>query len=179
MDSPTHQQHQPTLPGNCLPCPQHRQYLCRSGSGSPRRSPWEGPSAPSSHPLQCACARPESFSRDSAREGVVDQVARWRDSAESSCVGNQSRGSSGCREGREARRPRASELVHHPTSHCQLFDPWKSLFLSERYIPVPSRIHRFGPSFQRTLRIPCCGRSSAAQSQSWTRSDTCCSFRPP
>lgn len=126
MDLPIHRQHQPTRRGSCLPCPQHRQYLCRSGSDSPRRSPWAGPSAPSSRPLQRACARPVSSSPGSAREGAVDQGVRWRDSAELWCVGNQSRGSSGCRAGREAHRLRASELVHHPTGHCQLFDLFKA-----------------------------------------------------
>lgn len=62
------------------------------------------------------------FSPGNAREGAVDQGVRWQDSVGWWCVGNQSRGSSGCRAGREARRLRASELVHHPTGHYQLFD---------------------------------------------------------
>src|SRR5699024_4566459 len=51
--------------------------------------------------------------------------------------------------------------------------------VGDRDLLVPSRSHRCDPSSQRNRCTPCCGTSRAAQSQSWTRSDTCCTFHPP
>lgn len=113
---PTLRRRRPIRPYSYPPCLLHRQCRYRSGTGSPPRSPWAGPSAPSSRPLRTACARPSSSSRGMVAEAVVAQGAHWLGSAGWSCVGSQNHGSSECRAGTAGHRRRASEWAHHPTA---------------------------------------------------------------
>lgn len=113
---PIRRRRRPIRPCNCPLCLLRRQYRCRSGTGSPRRSPLAGPSAPSSRPPRIACARPLSSSRGTAAEAVGAREAHSQGNAGSLCVGIQSRGSSGYRAETAERRRRASGWAHHPTT---------------------------------------------------------------
>lgn len=160
---PIRRPRRPTRPYSCPPCLLRRQYQCRSGSGSPRRSPLAGPSAPSSRPPRIACAHLLSSSRGTAAEAVGAPEGRWQGNAGWWCAGTQSRGSSGCRAGTAEHRRRASGWAHHPTVRerlvwcvgegaeqvrrirCQCFNDLR----------VPSRSHRYGPSSRKSPRTPC------------------------
>ena len=52
--------HQPTPRDNCLPCPLHPQYRCRTCTYSQRRSPSPCPSSPNTHPPPGASSHPPS-----------------------------------------------------------------------------------------------------------------------
>jgi hypothetical protein len=112
---PSPRRRRPTQPYSCPPCLLRQRCPCRSGSGSLRRSLLAGPSAPNSRPPRTACARPASSFRDTVAGAVVVPLVRWPGSVGWSCVGSQSHGSSGCREGTAKHRRRASGWVHRPT----------------------------------------------------------------
>lgn len=159
---PIRRRRRPIRPYNCPPCLLRRRYRYRSGTGSPRRSPLAGPSAPSSRPPRTACARPSSSSRGTAAEAIVARVARWQGNAGWSCVGTQSRGSSGCRVGTAGHRRRASGWAHHPTAG-QVSGVSRNMGKTSEFwgrecfgnLHVPSRSHRCGPSSRRSPHTPC------------------------
>ena len=115
MGLPSRQPHPPTRPSNFPPCPRRRQCRYRTGSGSRRRSPWEGHTCPSIGPPRFSCVRRVSSSPGTGRGGVAGRV-RWRGSAGWSCVCSRSRGSSGCHAAPGERLRRASGWARRPTA---------------------------------------------------------------
>lgn len=105
----------PTPPDSYLLCLRRRQCRYRSGSGSPHRSPWAGPSAPSSRPPRISSCRRSSSSRGRAHGEAVGPAGRWRGNVGWWCGGIQNRESSECREGKGGRRRQGSGWARHPT----------------------------------------------------------------
>lgn len=115
----------PTRRDNCLACPRHPRYPYRIGICSRHRSLSPGRSSPSTHPLRSAPSH-LAWSFQAMGFEAADGQERWRDSVGWWCVGTQSHGNNGCRQGTGGHLRQVSELAHHPTMTKLLanMNPW-------------------------------------------------------
>ncbi len=148
---PIRQRRQPIQQDSCLACLRRRRCRYRTYIYIRHRFPSPSPKSPSSHPLPFSSSNLPSCSPERV-SSVTALQERLPDNAGSWCVDIQSPESSVCPWEPGELRQLESGWAHPPTTLCVsiMIEPEMTF----PHVPVPSKIHHFCPSSQRSLHIP-------------------------